>query len=334
MSFSKIEWCDFTLNILTGCLHGCPYCYARSMTQRFCGNIKWNLAQTGKYRKEGEIYILDEPFLDESGQQVVYPFGFAPTFHKYRFGCLDRMKMGQRVFVGAMADVFGDWVPESVIKDIFRECEDHPKNSYIFLTKNPKRYSELELPDKPNYFYGTSVTCPDDFGRLDLLPKAGMRFVSFEPLLADISAPLLSDIKNGARRGNLDWIIAGAETGRKKGKIVPERSWISAVEEYAEHWDIPIFMKDSLIPIVGKENMKCESPARLLEKPLSDKITAKRTVKCKGCGRIFRKKMMVIVTARAKERGKSTTLSYFCGSCFKNWCIENGFEDPELEAEG
>jgi len=29
MNKSKIEWCDSTWNPVTGCLHGCEYCYAR-----------------------------------------------------------------------------------------------------------------------------------------------------------------------------------------------------------------------------------------------------------------------------------------------------------------
>lgn len=53
MGFSRIEWCDYSLNILTGCQHGCPYCYARNMSQRFSGNVRKNLTETKKYRKEG-----------------------------------------------------------------------------------------------------------------------------------------------------------------------------------------------------------------------------------------------------------------------------------------
>ena len=26
---TKIEWCTHTWNPVTGCRHGCPYCYAR-----------------------------------------------------------------------------------------------------------------------------------------------------------------------------------------------------------------------------------------------------------------------------------------------------------------
>lgn len=35
MNKTKIDWCDSTWNPVTGCLHGCEYCYARGITKRF-----------------------------------------------------------------------------------------------------------------------------------------------------------------------------------------------------------------------------------------------------------------------------------------------------------
>ena len=32
---TKIDWCDSTWNPVTGCLHGCAYCYARRIAERF-----------------------------------------------------------------------------------------------------------------------------------------------------------------------------------------------------------------------------------------------------------------------------------------------------------
>lgn len=31
---TKIEWADSTWNPVTGCLHGCEYCYARRIAER------------------------------------------------------------------------------------------------------------------------------------------------------------------------------------------------------------------------------------------------------------------------------------------------------------
>ena len=32
---TKIEWCTHTWNPITGCRHGCDYCYARRQVGRF-----------------------------------------------------------------------------------------------------------------------------------------------------------------------------------------------------------------------------------------------------------------------------------------------------------
>jgi hypothetical protein len=55
----------------------------------------------------------------------------------------------------------------------------------------------------------------------------------------------------------------GAETGNRKGKIIPKREWIDNIVRAADEAGVPVFMKDSLIPIVGEENMRREFPAGL-----------------------------------------------------------------------
>lgn len=117
MNKSGIEWCDHTWNPITGCRHGCSYCYADKMSLRFCGNMKRNMVQTDQYRMEGDLFVLDEPFMNEDGKPVIYPFGFEPTLHIYRYDTLDKLKQGQNIFVGAMADIFGEWIPDSWIED-------------------------------------------------------------------------------------------------------------------------------------------------------------------------------------------------------------------------
>ena len=66
MNKSKIEWCDYTWNPVTGCLHGCEYCYAPGIANRFAdGN-------------------------------------FDPTFHQYRLGEPYKHKKPQNIFVGSI----------------------------------------------------------------------------------------------------------------------------------------------------------------------------------------------------------------------------------------
>ena len=119
MNKSGIEWCDHTWNPITGCRHGCSYCYADKMSLRFCGNVKRNMVQTDQYRMEGDLFVLDKPFMNEDGKPVIYPFGFEPTLHIYRYDILDKLKQGQNIFVGAMADIFGEWIPDSWIGEIY-----------------------------------------------------------------------------------------------------------------------------------------------------------------------------------------------------------------------
>ncbi len=86
--------------------------------------------------KGADLYVLDAPMLNETGNPLAYPFGFEPTLHRYRMDMLDKLKMGNNIFVGAMADVFGAWVPDRWLDDIFAACEKYPVHNYLFLTKN------------------------------------------------------------------------------------------------------------------------------------------------------------------------------------------------------
>lgn len=69
MNKTKIEWCDSTWNPVTGCLHGCEYCYAKRIAIRFGG-----MGVTVP-RVQNEPYIIN-------GRVIPYPFGFTPTFHR------------------------------------------------------------------------------------------------------------------------------------------------------------------------------------------------------------------------------------------------------------
>lgn len=118
MNRSKIEWCDHTWNPITGCWHNCEYCYARKMSTRFAGDVRLNKMAKKDYfmlpaaDSKRKLYVLDAPMLNETGNPLVYPFGFEPTFHRYRQNMLDKLKMGNNIFVGAMADIWGTWVPD------------------------------------------------------------------------------------------------------------------------------------------------------------------------------------------------------------------------------
>jgi protein gp37 len=244
MNKTKIEWCDMTWNPITGCLHGCEYCYARRIANRFGRSFEAIMF-------ENAIEESDRLFeVDEKDAKYPYPFAFKPTFHTYRLNEPKMKTRSRTIFVCSMADLFGDWVPEEWILKVFDACKAAPQHKYLFLTKNPKRYLELEkkrlLPWEDNFWFGISVTKPDD----ELAWFRGKKFhwfVSMEPLLEGI------DITTGAGVIVPEWVIIGAETGNRKGKIVPEREWLSKIVEDCRTYNIPVFMKNSLKPIWGKD---------------------------------------------------------------------------------
>lgn len=251
MEKTKIDWAESTYNPVTGCNHNCKYCYARSIATRFGGNAI-NIP-----------HILDKPFIAD-GKKQPYPFGFVPTFHRYRLGEYAN-KAGRNIFVCSMADLFGEWVPDEWIKEIFADCISAPQHNYLFLTKNPERYVELllkeQLPEKRNMWYGVTVTNTaqaEEAERVmqDMSDIAGA-FLSIEPILEDVSKVIDITIANF-----VDWVIVGAETGRRKNKIVPQREWIEKIVTICKEFNIPIFMKSSLKEIWGNELLQ-EYPDRL-----------------------------------------------------------------------
>lgn len=284
MNRSKIEWCDHTWNPITGCRHGCPYCYARTMTARFAGDVRLNKMAKADYQladaADGSdpLYILEKPMMNETGNALVYPFGFEPTYHRYRMDTLDKLKMGNDIFVGAMADVFGDWVPDEWIRDIVSVCENHPQHNYMFLTKNPRRYNEIGMPDASYMWYGTSITRESEMERMGYLQNYKNIFVSFEPLLEDVVPEWYGNIFK-----HMGWIIIGPQTGRSNNKVIPDREWIEKLVRMADIAKIPVFMKDSMLPIVGEYNMRRDFPEQLKRPTMSPKMEAKTYDICAEC---------------------------------------------------
>lgn len=281
MEKTKIDWADSTWNPVTGCLHGCEYCYARRIAERFggasethnnecCHECQWETEGTG------EIHELDEPIYDyDHGRKAPYPFDFDPTFHRYKLDEPKSWTKPRTIFVCSMADLFGDWVPDAWIQEVFEACKAAPQHRYLFLSKNPGRYCHLDragiMPKGDNFWFGATFDHsnwpghdgpheitgrPTTFAlRGKMVHDAGdfyyphypekNRFISFEPLLYDIGAHIGS---TGAQ-----WHIIGAETGNRKGKVVTQREWVDHIVEYSDRNHIPVFMKESLRELMGDD---------------------------------------------------------------------------------
>ena len=207
--------------------------------------------------------MLDKPALREwkNGKvtKAPYPFCFDPTFHRYKLDEPQHWKKPRTIFVCSMADLFGDWVPDEWIEQVFKACEAAPQHRYMFLTKNPARFKQLRKNGikLPNYCWiGTSVTRDaeqaDQYtGRTGYLSEnwdtTAQWFVSVEPILERMSR---SSIENLTA---MNWVIVGAETGNRKGKVVPRKEWIDEIAAECKRCRTPIFMKDSLRGLMGAD---------------------------------------------------------------------------------
>lgn len=250
---SKIEWCDSSWSPITGCNNNCEYCYARKIANRYKGCLDFPEGNA-----PGPLAMLTDRMQakTKSGdiRYAAYPFGFTPTFHYYRLNDPQTKGFGKNIFVCSMADMFGDWIPDIWIEKIFEACLKADNHRYLFLTKNPKRYLDLaekgKLPEKDIFWYGSTATTPD--AEVFFSDKHNT-FVSIEPILAPFD-------KNGMDLvEKVDWAIFGAETGNRKDKVIPERSWIEYAVDLFHQKGKAVFMKDSLKEIWG-ENLITEFP--------------------------------------------------------------------------
>lgn len=197
MNETKIEWTEFSWNPVTGCNNNCYYCYAKAIYDRY----KWS---------------------------------FEPTFKPDRLKQPTKLKKPQLIFVCSVADLFGDWIPESWIKEVINVIKKCPQHTFQFLTKNPKRYSEFVFPK--NCWLGATATNQEMFDiAINYLKNIkNITFISCEPLLSPIFGSL----------DKIDWLIIGACTG--KYRFQPPKDWVERLTKCGQNSNCAIFYKPNL----------------------------------------------------------------------------------------
>ena len=173
MNDTNIGWTDKTWNPVTGCKHGCEYCYAKDLAETRLSHI--------------------------------YPNGFKPTFWEDRLEEPIKLLTSKKIFTTSMGDLFGHWVPNKWINKVLEVVNKCSQHEFQFLTKNPARYLNFDFPE--NVWVGTSAdNCTDAHCRSEVLNMvdAKIKFLSLEPLLDNVASYIdLSDI---------DWVIIAAQT--------------------------------------------------------------------------------------------------------------------------
>jgi protein gp37 len=207
---TAIEWTDATWNPVTGCTKispGCKHCYAERLAVR--------LRAMGNPR---------------------YRDGFAVTLHEDQLDLPLRWRRPRRIFVNSMSDLFHEAVPDAYVRRVFDAMARAPWHQFQVLTKRAERLAALApaLPWPANVWQGVSVESQEYAWRAEHLRTvpAAVRFLSVEPLLGPIPDLPLDDI---------DWVIAGGESGPGHRSLQPE--WIRGIRDQCARRGVLFFFK-------------------------------------------------------------------------------------------
>jgi protein gp37 len=215
---TKIEWTDRTWNPVTGCTkvsQGCKFCYAERQTKRF--GRTWQQSDFTKLLLHPDR--LDKPL---------------------------SWKTPSRIFVNSMSDLFHEDIPTSFIIQVFEVMRKANWHTFQVLTKRPLRMESFMKSNYPNasellknVWLGVSIENQQtaDF-RIPILmdTPAAIRFLSCEPILGFIDLALAYK-----QYFNLDWIIAGGESGPNARPMHPLH--IKRIQAQAQAHDIAFFFK-------------------------------------------------------------------------------------------
>lgn len=216
---SKIEWTHHTFNPWWGCAKispGCDFCYAESWALRVGSNV-WGAKADRRFFSENH---WAEPLKWNREAEAV--------------------QQRRRVFCASMADVFENRSELDPWRQrLWALIEQTPWLDWLLLTKRPnlvKRYAPWSRNWPLNVWLGTTVESQElAVKRLPEIVKipAAIRFLSCEPLLDELNLePWLDQI---------DWVIAGGESGSRARPMNPE--WPRKLRDQCQRIGVPFHFK-------------------------------------------------------------------------------------------
>lgn len=211
---TNIVWTDYSGNHWVGCAktsEGCRNCWAAGMADRFDRTPEpWTIEHA-----EENLQVYDECFVEQLAS-------VGPGW----------------VFTPSSSDPCLPWLPEEARQKWYSAIVQNDQHCYQVLTKWGAEDRGLQMPDFPDHvMVGVSCESPRRRYRIDWLREqtAGMKFVSFEPLVEPIPEVDLTGI---------DWIIVGGESKRaadERREMDPE--WARDLLRAAREQDVAMLFK-------------------------------------------------------------------------------------------
>lgn len=239
----QIPWCDSTKNIFAGCTKkspGCYNCYA--------------IPQAARIERMGSgPHYVGVTMQTPTGPDWTGKIGVSLNALRQ----LAEEPPGNRCFVNSMSDFWHEHADPELRKEALRQMRSRPDVAYQILTKRPELIlGQLEaigeeLPD--NIWLGATVESAAYTDRIALLlavPHRGIRFLSIEPILDDVTQGAGWDLRG------IDQVIVGGESGARSRARDCELRWLRRVVASCDEAGVRVFVKqlgakpthDRLIP--------------------------------------------------------------------------------------
>lgn len=273
-SGDMFEFVTHTANPMGGeCNHNCRYCFVKAlkkrykaMREKYSGEPRIHITPSGKsalvnYYNDmnwhngigkncpdcgttmGKGHLIDGVTHEKIEPVVVCRCGYKPWTYN-------------TIFMVDCGDMFASNVPDEVIREILAHCNKYPKNTYLFLTKNPDRYRWFKDLFPPNTILG--VTIETDLYRITddvsdaprpicrLLSISEMKTAGFRIMISVEPIMLFTETLSRWITGlSPEFIAVGADSGGNDLKE-PSADIIEELIRQVEKKGIHVFRKPNL----------------------------------------------------------------------------------------